>query len=273
MVDGLAAMGRILKQSVQDGYRTQLIRRSGATASSTGRWRNCRPSAGSHGACCSPSAPVRWPTRSPIRTRCRRLDLPGGDGRAQPPSPARHRPRADDRDDHRPDWTVLLGPEGHRHAPRDVRRVAAGRREDRGTRLGADRAAADLRRLPRAARSARPRAGRSACPSDGRMVVVSGGGWGVGDIEGAVAQLAPTTRRSARSSASRAATRSFASGSTPPSRASDRDHRLRLHGPDARDSRGRRRARPLDRRRHLPRGDVRRGPRSSPTGCRSATPG
>ena len=40
---------------------------------------------------------------------------------------------------------------------------------------------------PRCPRAGPPRA--RACPSSGRMVVVSGGGWGVGDIAGAVREF------------------------------------------------------------------------------------
>ena len=86
------------------------------------------------------------------------------------------------------------------------------------------------------------------------MVVVSGGGWGVGDIAGAVReftqvpevssivclagrneQLAEKLRARLRRGAARA--------------------RVRLHRPHARAAGGRRRARALDRRRHLPGGD------------------
>ena len=102
------------------------------------------------------------------------------------------------------------------------------------------------------------------------MVVVSGGGWGVGDIAGAVGeftrvdevssivclagrneQLAERLRRAFRGGAARA--------------------RLRLHRQDARAARRRRRARALHRRRHLPGGEGRRHARSSPTACRSGT--
>ena len=57
------------------------------------------------------------------------------------------------------------------------------------------RAPSDLGRVPDSALPARRRAARSGCPSDGRMVIVSGGGWGVGDIAGAVRELVPDPRR------------------------------------------------------------------------------
>ena len=110
---------------------------------------------------------------------------------------------------------------------------------------------------PRCATEARSELG---LPEDGRMVLVSGGGWGVGDIAGAVREFVRTPevtsivclagrneqaehklRRDVRRRAPRA--------------------RVRLHRQvPARAARGRRRAGPLHRRRHLPGGACGRDP-------------
>ena len=108
-------------------------------------------------------------------------------------------------------------------------------------------------------------------PEEGRMVLVSGGGWGVGDIAGAVREFVRDARghehrlpgraqRAARGERLRRDVRGRAARA-----------RLRLHRPDARAARRGRRARPLHRRGHLPRGDGGRARRSSPTGCPSGT--
>ena len=96
-------------------------------------------------------------------------------------------------------------------------------------------------------------------PEQGRMVVVSGGGWGVGDIEGAVRELSGLdggeqhrlpggTQRGAQ----RQADERFCAGAP---RA-----RLRVHRQDAPAAGGRRRARAFHRRRHLSGGEGRGHP-------------
>ena len=96
-------------------------------------------------------------------------------------------------------------------------------------------------------------------PEHGRMVVVSGGGWGVGDIAGAVREF---TRVAEVSSIVCLAGRNepLASKLRSAFAEHERVHVLRVHRQDARAAGGGRRARALDRRCDLPGGDGRRHP-------------
>ena len=92
------------------------------------------------------------------------------------------------RGDHRSRGARLLGEPGGRRAPRDASR-------SRSPRCGASRAqrprstACTASRTPPSGCRARARMRRAALdlPADGKIVLVSGGGWGVGDVLGAVA--------------------------------------------------------------------------------------
>ena len=91
-----------------------------------------------------------------------------------------------------------------------------------------------------------------------RVVVVSGGGWGVGDLEGAVTELlripdATVICLAGRNESERRALGRALRERRPGARA-------RLHRPDVRPACRGRRARALDRRSHLPRGDGARLP-------------
>ena len=159
------------------------------------------------------------------RPRRRRVDLPGDHGRAQPPAPPPPDRHADGRDDHRHDRPVLLGPARHRHASRDVRPVGARRRADRRPRLGAGRAAADLGRVPRAARARARRAPRSGC----RPAATSSSSRAAAGASATSRARSPSWPRCATRpwSASPGATRPCASGSR--ARFDDRD-RVRVLG-------------------------------------------
>ncbi len=91
-------------------------------------------------------------------------------------------------------------------------------------------------------------------PEEGRVVVVSGGGWGVGDIAGAVrefTQVPEVSEHRVPGGPQRAA------GAKLRARVRRRTARarVRLHRQDARDPGGGRRARALHRRGHLPGGE------------------
>ena len=253
---------------VQDGYRTQLRSRPGRTAFYCAMLEHSRRPARSPGASsalrargrCARDRARTTPTSSCRRTRRSRSCSPPA-----PPPPDQH---PDGRDDHRHDRPLLLGPARHRHAPRDVRRVGARRRADRRPRSARRSSAADRRRVPRAPRASAARRALG-LPAEGRMVVVSGGGWGVGDLEGAVGS-SRRRRDLEHRLPRRAQRRRCASGCRDASRESPACS-SRLHRAHARPARGRRRARALDGRRHLPRGDGASAARSSPTACRSAT--
>ena len=114
-----------------------------------------------------------------------------------------------------------------------------------GGATGALRARLHAAGVPRPARatSARRAVG---LPDDGKVVVVSGGGWGVGDVLGAIETaltLAEVTRWSASAGATRTSGRSFR-----PLRGRDAGARRGVHRADARLAGRRRRARALDRR-------------------------
>ena len=190
VIDGLAAMGPCCARSSRTATACSCASSRGPTRSCTGCSSTSAGQRGRRGGCCACSARARWRADRRARPRRGRLHLPGGDRRARAAAP--HRRRIDC-----PtvatitDLTGLFfwAQPGHRHAPRDVRRVDALGRADRRARQRAAGAPADLRRVPRS-RAVRPRrAARSACPRSGRMVVVSGGGWGVGDIAGAVREF------------------------------------------------------------------------------------
>ena len=125
VIDGLAAMGPLLQPVVEDGYRVQLrffpwtytvvywLLESVAPVRVLAR---------------KPAVPARLAPARETHRRARpgrgRLHLPGGHGRARTIAPHPGRALPDRRHDHRPHRPVLLGPAGHRHASRDVWRVA-----------------------------------------------------------------------------------------------------------------------------------------------------
>ena len=170
MIDGLAAMGRVLRPVVEDGYRVQL--QLIPWSYTIVYW------------LLEHVLPIRWLARRLLcavriaparahdhraRPRRRRLDLPRGHRRARAAAPPRRDLGPDGRHDHRPDRPVLLGAAGDRHAPRDVRRVDAVGRADRRRGQRAARAPADLRGVPAAALPDRG-APALGLPEDGRMV-------------------------------------------------------------------------------------------------------
>ena len=189
IIDGLGAMGPLLRPVVEDGYRVQLRFFPWTYTIVYGCSRTCCRSACSRAGCCARSARVRWrraiaeydpdvivstyPAVTVVLAYLRRrrvvdcptvatiTDLTGLFFWAQP------------RD---------------RHAPGHVWRVDALGRADRRSRQRAARAPADLSRVlePRCPIDSRRALG---LPEQGRMVVVSGGGWGVGDIAGAVSEF------------------------------------------------------------------------------------
>ena len=89
------------------------------------------------------------------------------------------------------------------------------------------------------------------------MVVVSGGGWGVGDIAGAVREFIRVPEVEQHRRASPGATSSSPRSCAQAFADEPRVHVLRVHRQDARAARGGRRARALHRRRHLPGGEGR----------------
>ena len=165
VIDGLAAMGRLLRPVVEDGYRVQL--RLVPWTYTLVYW------------LLEHVAPIRWlarrllcllrlaPAGTPhrrARTRRDRLHLPGRDGRAGAAAPHQSRALPHGGDDHRPHGPVLLGAARDRHAPGDVRRVDVLGRADRRGGQRAPGTSADLRRFPR---SPLPAAGSSharTCP-------------------------------------------------------------------------------------------------------------
>ena len=138
VIDGLAAMGRVLRQVVQDGYRVQLrflpwsyslvywMLEHVPPVRWLTRWQLClfgaRPLARRIAEYDPDVIVSTYPAVTVVLARLRRTrrgELP-------------HRGH-----DHRPDGPLLLGAAGDRHAPRDVRRVDALRRADRGAGLRA----------------------------------------------------------------------------------------------------------------------------------------
>ena len=142
---------------------------------------------------------------------------------------------------------LLLGAPGHRPAPRDPPRVDRGGAGHRAARAGSCGPTACGRPTSSSRAIAPTRAAPSTCRPTGRSIVVSGGGWAMGDLEGA-AEVAAARRRAPRwcacAGASRRCARSLAARFAGEGRLravgfTDRDGRL---------ARGRRRAHPLDRR-------------------------
>ena len=87
------------------------------------------------------------------------------------------------------------------------------------------------------------------------MVVVSGGGWGVGDIAGRRARVQQACRRSAAIVCLAGRNEQLGEQAARGLRRRAAGARVRLHRPHARAAGGGRRARALDRRRHLPGGE------------------
>ena len=128
VIDGLAAMGRVLRPVVEDGYRVQL--RFFPWTYTVIYWLlkhvAADPLRREPAAVRVRLASARAQHRR-ARTRRDRLDLPRGDRRAGAAAANGRGDLPDGRHDHRPDGPVLLGPARHRHAHGDVRRVDVAR--------------------------------------------------------------------------------------------------------------------------------------------------
>ena len=136
VIDGLAAMGRVLRPVVEDGYRVQLrfipwtlhdrLLAARARAADPLAWParllclfGSRPLARTIAEHDPDVVVSTYPAVTVVLARLRRT---------------RRGPVPDGGHDHRPDRPVLLGAAGHRHAPGDVRRVDVLGRADRRAR-------------------------------------------------------------------------------------------------------------------------------------------
>ena len=132
VIDGLAAMGPLLRPVVEDGYRVQLRFLPWTYTVIYWLLEHVAPIRGltRRTLLAARVAPAGAPHRQ-ARPRRGRLHLPRRDRGAGSPAPHRGRELPDGRHDHRSDRSVLLGAVGDRHAHRDVRRVDLGGRADR----------------------------------------------------------------------------------------------------------------------------------------------
>ncbi len=126
VIDGLAAMGPLVRPVVEDGYRVQL--RFFPWTYTLVYWLLERVMPvrvlARRLLCLARLAPAGAGDRR-ARPRRGRLDIPRSHRRAGAAAAHRRGALPDRRHDHRPDRAVLLGPARHRHAPGYVRRVDA----------------------------------------------------------------------------------------------------------------------------------------------------
>ncbi len=196
-----------------------------------------------------------------VAPRRDRLDLPGRHRGARVPARARTDRRSRRLGDHRSRRAAVLGAPGRRPAPDHRARVrwtsCAGSHPARGVVCVRGLTSPALRA---AGRRGGARAATSRCRRTAPLIVVSGGGWAVGDLGGA-AQARSTPIRARRCSCSAGAATTVRAALERPLRRRAAAAHARLHRSDGRRARRRGRADPLDRRPDGVRGAAARLPR------------
>ena len=188
VIDGLAAMGACCSRSSRTDTGCSCGSCPGRTRSCTGCWSTSDRSAGRRDGCCACSARAAGAEDRRARPRRGRLDLPGRDRRARTPAP---HPR-----DPCPTVATITDLTGlffWAQPGIDMHLVMYGESMSPVERIAGAGSAQLVSPLisaefttPRCPLEARRALG---LPETGRMVVVSGGGWGVGDVTGAVREL------------------------------------------------------------------------------------